>query len=399
MKLKILKITLVLSFLISILTISTSAHAANAVYSWTNKANVLENRTGGAAVSYQGKIYLFGGTSGDGIGTAYGTINNTTYEYDPTKDQWTLKKPMPTPRSAVSAVVLHDKIYVIGGYNKVNGIITRLTTVEIYDPSTDSWITGTSLSSPRAWVGLGVYEGTIYVFGGMTNNNIAINTTESFNSATNMWSTKSPVPVAGGGLGVVQHDGKFFITGQTNNAFWSYNPTNDTWSSFEPNKFEMPGMVIKNNEIHVLGSYESSNVNVYNLKTNEWSTPYTLSSLKFHIQTAILNNEIYVVGGTTGQAGGISAITEKLNINPLVDESDRAILVITMTNGLEKEYDLSMAEVNAFIQWYDDKDQGIGPAKYAFIKTWNMGPFKARTEYVIFDKILTFEVGEYDIEE
>jgi len=75
----------------------------------------------------------------------------------------------------------------------------------------------------------------------------------------------------------------------------------------------------------------------------------------------------------------------------------RALLTITMTNGLEKEYDLSMAEVNAFISWYDAKDAGTGPAKYKFTKTWNKGPFKARSEYVIFDKILTFDVDEYDV--
>ncbi|QJD87600.1 bacterial surface protein [Cohnella herbarum] len=78
-------------------------------------------------------------------------------------------------------------------------------------------------------------------------------------------------------------------------------------------------------------------------------------------------------------------------------QGNRALLTITMTNGLEKEYDLSMAEVNAFISWFDAKDAGSGPAKYKFVKTWNKGPFKSRAEYVIFDKILTFDVDEYDV--
>lgn len=70
-----------------------------------------------------------------------------------------------------------------------------------------------------------------------------------------------------------------------------------------------------------------------------------------------------------------------------------------MTNGLEKEYDLSIPEVNTFIDWYDAKDAGTGPVKYKFVKTWNKGPFKTRTEYVIFDKILTFNVDVYEPEE
>ncbi|WP_235847607.1 hypothetical protein [Paenibacillus tuaregi] len=76
---------------------------------------------------------------------------------------------------------------------------------------------------------------------------------------------------------------------------------------------------------------------------------------------------------------------------------ERALLTITMLNGMEKEYDLSAQEVSAFINWYDAKDAGNGPAKYVFNKTWNKGPFSKRTEYVIFDKILTFEVSEYTL--
>ncbi|MBE9914762.1 discoidin domain-containing protein [Paenibacillus donghaensis] len=75
---------------------------------------------------------------------------------------------------------------------------------------------------------------------------------------------------------------------------------------------------------------------------------------------------------------------------------DRAILTIIMTSGLEKEFDLSMDEVNSFINWYDAKDAGTGPSKYAIDKhNNNKGPFNKRTDYVIFNNILTFEVNEY----
>ncbi|TFE30849.1 fibronectin type III domain-containing protein [Cohnella luojiensis] len=101
----------------------------------------------------------------------------------------------------------------------------------------------------------------------------------------------------------------------------------------------------------------------------------------------------YVVSAqnTVGNSGDSNEASAKLIT------LGRGILTITMSNGLEKEYDLSIPEINAFIDWYDAKDVGSGPAKYKFIKTWNKGPFKTRTEYVIFDKILTFDVDEYDV--
>jgi len=82
--------------------------------------------------------------------------------------------------------------------------------------------------------------------------------------------------------------------------------------------------------------------------------------------------------------------------NPEPTKGNRALLVVTMTTGLEKEFDLSMVEVNAFITWYENKQAGSGTASYAINKhNNNKGPFSARKDYVIFDKILTFEVNEY----
>ena len=37
-----------------------------------------------------------------------------------------------------------------------------------------------------------------------------------------------------------------------------------------------------------------------------------------------------------------------------------AIFVIMLNNGTEKEYDLSMNEVNAFIAWYEGREAGKG---------------------------------------
>lgn len=79
-----------------------------------------------------------------------------------------------------------------------------------------------------------------------------------------------------------------------------------------------------------------------------------------------------------------------------VVKQNRAILVITMDTGLEKEFDLSMQEINDFIAWYEAKQSGTGKAAYAINKhDNNKGPFTSRKDYVIFNKILTFEVSEY----
>ncbi|WP_340401660.1 fibronectin type III domain-containing protein [Paenibacillus sp. FSL H8-0079] len=81
---------------------------------------------------------------------------------------------------------------------------------------------------------------------------------------------------------------------------------------------------------------------------------------------------------------------------PEQPSTNRAIFVVTMTTGLEKEFDLSMKEVNDFIDWYETKQAGSGKASYAIDKhDNNKGPFKSRKDYILFDRVLTFEVSEY----
>jgi hypothetical protein len=102
----------------------------------------------------------------------------------------------------------------------------------------------------------------------------------------------------------------------------------------------------------------------------------------------------YVVTAINGDREG--APSNVASATMPIQEDGRAILAVTLTTGLEKEYDLSMQEVNAFINWYEAKQAGSGTATYAINKhDNNKGPFKSRKDYILFDRILTFEVNEY----
>lgn len=59
----------------------------------------------------------------------------TVEVYDPSTDTWTTKAPMPTGRRQLAASVVNGKIYAIGGY--VNKGQPGLATVEEYNPITD----------------------------------------------------------------------------------------------------------------------------------------------------------------------------------------------------------------------------------------------------------------------
>ncbi len=61
---------------------------------------------------------------------------NTLEVYDPTTDTWMTKAHMPTPRAGLSTSVVDGKIYAIGG--TVGYPWPGLSTVEAYDPTTDT---------------------------------------------------------------------------------------------------------------------------------------------------------------------------------------------------------------------------------------------------------------------
>ena len=72
-----------------------------------------------------------------------------------------------------------------------------------------------------------------------------------------------------------------------------------------------------------------------------------------------------------------------------------AILEVTMSNGTIKEYDMTFAEINDFLTWYDGRSQGAGLSYYVILKKNNISPFVNRKEYLSYNMISSFEVKEY----
>lgn len=128
-------------------------------------------------------------------------------------------------------------------------------------------------------------------------------------------------------------------------------------------------------------------ISIATMSTSKYSDLNVAKGITYYYVVEAVNN-----AGNSGSSNEDSAILLEVE----QPEEGRAILVITMVTGLEKEYDLSMAEVNDFIKWYEAKQAGIGSALFAIDRhDNNRGPFKNRKDYVVYDKILMFEVNHY----
>lgn len=80
-----------------------------------------------------------------------------------------------------------------------------------------------------------------------------------------------------------------------------------------------------------------------------------------------------------------SVIVKKLN-----NESSNAILSITLVNGITKEYDVTNTVLNNYLNWFESAQ---GTSTFKFSKT--ISPYKKVTEYIVHDKIASFEIREY----
>ena len=128
---------------------------------WNIRRSLHTARSHPATVSYNGKIYVFGGGGPNFLSL------DTVEMYDPGSDTWSWGRTMPTHRSGAVAALVGEKVYVIGGgYKKPDGKFKFLTTVEIYSPAEDRWETGPDMIMPHDYPGVAVSGNEIYIMGG-----------------------------------------------------------------------------------------------------------------------------------------------------------------------------------------------------------------------------------------
>jgi len=92
--------------------------------------------------------------------------NNTlssVEEYDPSTDTWSTVASLSTARYQNAAAEAGGLVYAIGGEDLGNN---RLSSVEEYDPSTDTWSTVASLSTARQNLAAAEAGGLVYAIGG-----------------------------------------------------------------------------------------------------------------------------------------------------------------------------------------------------------------------------------------
>lgn len=90
----------------------------------------------------------------------------------------------------------------------------------------------------------------------------------------------------------------------------------------------------------------------------------------------------------SGQSNQVSAMIPEPVVNNL-------ILKLYLDNHQIKEYEFNSNELSHFVDWFEGASDGTEDPYYVFTKTYAIGPYDSVKEYIVFDKIVYFEVSEY----
>ena len=248
-----------------------SSPAPNEAYdpatdTWTKKAYMPTARGSLSASVVNGKIYAIGGGSSYFQPRALSTVEM----YDPATDTWTKKADMPTARGGFSTSVVNGIIYAIGGWPVGS---SRLT--QAYDPATDTWTEKADMPTARAFLSTSVVNGKVYAIGGSSTDSTfsyGLSTVEEYDPMTDTWTKKADMPTARHSLstsvvnGIIYAIGGMRDTGEIVDGMrWAeafstveaYNPAKDTWTKEADMSLAREGLSTSsvNGRIYAIGGF------------------------------------------------------------------------------------------------------------------------------------------------
>jgi N-acetylneuraminic acid mutarotase len=277
--------------------------------------------TGMAAAPANGLVYAMGGSNG---GMKY--FNNLG-AYDPSVNAWSKKAPMPTARAYLAACSAgtYSLLYAIGGSNS-NGV---LGTVEVYNLQANTWSAISGLNVPRSRLAAVIdpATGKIYAIGGLTSTNFisAVGTMEVYNPSSQTWQAGPPMPTPRSGLAAVLLNGQIYAIGGENasavlNTVEVYDISTNTWSELPALLVARYGLaaVAANGKIYAIDGISASTQTPYNntveafdLTANQWTEVLSPLTTRGVVAAAVPNasNFIYILGGVNS-SGALNLVEQ-----------------------------------------------------------------------------------------
>ena len=218
---------------------------------------------------------------------------------------WVYKTSDPTGRYAAAGTVYNNKLYVCGDYNG-----SYLTTLNVFDPSTNAWTSKASMANSTHYHALAETGGYLFAIGGYQSGTTITANIYRYDPTRNTWASKHALPAVRESHAAFSYGGKIYIMGGTSTGAASgavatnymYDPSTGAWTTktaIPVARTNMPAVAL-GSKIYLIGgvltdgSY-STTLYVYDPSANSWSTAASLPAGMNAHAAMVASGKIYVV--------------------------------------------------------------------------------------------------------
>ncbi len=274
-------------------------------------------RSHSPVIAHQEKLYIFGGG-----GPNFKSLNSVVC-YDPQEDRWQELAPMPSLRSGTAAFLADGKMYIVGGgFKKPDGNFQFLKTVEIYDPTTDTWSQGPDMLQPHDYPAAAELDGWFYIMGGHhpdaclggPKTDPGFDFCERWRPGEPAWQAIKPMPTPRFAAAAISHERQILTSGGVafrpegfNNFdfFETYEPDKDCWQQPDTLRLPWPAaghvMCRYGKGLFFIGGFSTDNIHAraayYSMSTQSWDRLPDMPMPRAAMGSAIINKTLYLVGG------------------------------------------------------------------------------------------------------
>ncbi|HTY88171.1 MAG TPA: kelch repeat-containing protein, partial [Candidatus Acidoferrum sp.] len=266
-----------------------------------------------------GRIVVAGGIS------VYG-VTNSTEVYDSTNATWTTNGGMNNGRAFHTATLLpNNEVLVVGG--EASSFPPSLSSVELYDLVSGTWTATNSLITARyGHTATLLPNGKVLIAGGYTGNGTSgyLSSAELYDPVTGTWMATGSLNTARiSPTATLLSNGKALLAGGNNSTSGNlssaelYDPATGTWAATGPlttARYGHTATLLPNGKVLVAGGYTGNGTNgflsgaeLYDPVTGMWMATNPLITARYgHTATLLPNGKVLVVGGATNYIGGLS---------------------------------------------------------------------------------------------
>jgi N-acetylneuraminic acid mutarotase len=246
--------------------------------------------------------------------------------FNPASQTWDRAQRFELVLDHIQAVELDGLVYYIGGLSDFPG--PHSSAVYVYDPQADDFRRARDMPRGRGAGGIAVYEGKIYVAGGLSDGR-PVDWFDIYDPATDSWRSLPDMPVVRDHFQAAIVDGVFYAIGGrqlevgaavTEDYSFALGEADGDWQEL-PQSLPTPRggfavAVLDGSEILVIGGEgpgddglaSFSTVESYNVMDGTWCSLPPLPTTRHGIQAVVCAGAVYVAAGAT-EVGGTTPST------------------------------------------------------------------------------------------